>query len=135
MTKRQNKEYPVANRAFMKSLEEESDINVLSKGVLYRVITAGEGDRMPEMSSVVSVHYRGTLIDGREFDSTYGNSYPETFHLREVVEGWQIAISRMVIGDKWKIYIPSDLGYGDRTVDDIPGGSALVFEVELLAIS
>ena len=135
MAKRQNKEYPVANRAFLKGVEAEADTKILSKGVVYKVVTSGEGERMPLLSSVISVHYRGTFIDGREFDTTYGNSYPETFHLREVIEGWQIALPHMVIGDKWKVYVPSDLAYGDRTVDNIPGGSTLIFEIELLAIS
>ncbi len=135
MAKRREKEYPVANRAFMKSLESAEDIHSLPKGVFYKIEKSGDGDRKPELSSVVSVHYRGTLLNGTEIDSSYENSYPETFHLREVVEGWRIALTCMVIGDKWKIYIPSEIGYGDRTVDNIPGGSVLIFEVELIAIS
>lgn len=135
MTKRQNKEYPTANRAFLKSVEAEADTHKLDKGVLYKIIKSGEGERMPQLNNVVSVHYRGTLTNGLEFDVTYGNSYPETFHLREVIEGWQIALSRMVVGDKWTVYIPSDLGYGDRTSGNIPGGSTLIFEVELIAVS
>ena len=135
MTKRQNKKYPVANRDFLVKIEAEVDTLKLSKGVLYKIINSGDGDRKPQFNSVISVHYRGTLIDGREFDVTYQNSYPETFYLRDVIEGWQIALSCMVVGDKWKVYIPSDLGYGDRNSDDIPGGSTLIFEVELLAVS
>jgi peptidylprolyl isomerase len=135
MAKRHNKKYPVANRDFLSSMETESDTHKLDKGVLYKIIKSGDGDRTPLLSSVVSVHYRGTLISSREFDTTYGNGYPETFYLREVIEGWQIALSSMVIGDKWSVYIPSDLGYGDRNSDSIPGGSTLIFEIELLAIS
>lgn len=134
-TKRQNKAYPTNNRAFLKSIEEEADTLKLDKGVLYKILKSGYGERMPQLSSVVSVHYRGTLTDGKEFDVTYENNYPETFYLREVIQGWQIALSRMVVGDKWKVYIPSDLGYGDRQNDNIPGGSTLIFEVELIAIS
>lgn len=135
MPKRRDKKYPTANRAFMESLNTDVDIKELSKGVLYKIIKSGDGERIPLLSSIVSVHYRGTLYNGVEFDSTYGNDYPETFHLREVVEGWQIALLCMAIGDKWKIYIPSELGYGDRKSNDIPGGSVLIFEIELVAIS
>lgn len=87
------------------------------------------------MSSVVSVHYRGTLINGREFDNSYKRNCPEAFRLNQVIEGWQQALQQMHVGDKWIIYIPYTLGYGTRTSGPIPGFSTLIFEVELLGIA
>ena len=80
------------------------------------------------------MHYRGTLTNGREFDNSYDRGYPEAFRLNEVIEGWQIALSKMHAGDKWEIYIPAEMGYGKRSAGPIPGGSTLIFEVELLSI-
>lgn len=87
------------------------------------------------MSSVVSVHYRGTLINGREFDNSYKRNCPEAFRLNQVIEGWQQALQQMHVGAKWIIYIPYTLGYGTRTSGPIPGFSTLIFEVELLGIA
>ncbi len=136
MAKKSKKDYRIANKNYLKYIAaNESDIVTLDNGVLYQIIERGDGDKHPTTSNVVSVHYRGWLIDGREFDSSLGNNYPETFLLRDVVEGWQLAVVKMVIGDKWRVYIPADMGYGDRTIDNIPGGSTLIFEIELIAIS
>lgn len=134
MAKRPNQEYVAENLRYLDEIREDDDTLHLARGVMYKVISEGEGDLTPQLNNVVSVHYRGTMIFGQEFDSTFG-SYPESFRLRDVIEGWQIALSAMRVGDRWKIYIPSFLGYGDRDMDDIPGGSTLIFEVELLAIA
>lgn len=127
----------MANESFLEGFSQQPDIVQHPSGVLYRIIkSGGEGDsRSPQPQSVVSVHYRGRLINGREFDSTYNNSYPETFRVRELIEGWQIALQLMHVGDRWEIVIPSALGYGDRTDGNIPGGSTLIFELELLAVN
>ncbi|MFI3281908.1 MAG: FKBP-type peptidyl-prolyl cis-trans isomerase [Rikenellaceae bacterium] len=135
MAKRPNKDYVAANRNFLTELSALENIHSLGGGVLYKVITQGEGDRHPTLQNVVSVHYEGRLISGRTFDSTRNNSYPETFRLREVIEGWQIALQQMCVGDRWEVYIPSEVGYGDRTIDNIPGGSTLIFDIELFCIN
>lgn len=132
--KKETKNYRIANKDFMRKLANDPDIMALDKGVFYRVLAKGSGEICPAVNDVVSVHYRGTLIDGREFDSTIGQ-YPEAFRVRDVIEGWQVALVQMHVGDKWMIYIPKDMGYGDKKIDKIPGGSTLVFEVELLAIN
>ncbi len=134
MAKRPNKEYVARNAAFMATIAAEGDTLQLPKGILYKVIASGEG-AAPEANSIITVHYTGERIDGHIFDTTRNNSYGETFRLREVIVGWQIALRAMRVGDRWRVYIPSQVGYGDRTVDDIPGGSTLIFDIELLAIN
>lgn len=134
MAKRVNREYAARNAAYLESIAAESDSKQLARGVIYKVIERGEG-AAPENNSIVSVHYSGELISGHQFDSSRNNSYPETFRLREVIVGWQIALRAMHIGDRWRVYIPSSEAYGDRTIDDIPGGSTLIFDIELIAIS
>ncbi|MFI3261629.1 MAG: FKBP-type peptidyl-prolyl cis-trans isomerase [Rikenellaceae bacterium] len=135
MAKKPNRIYVAKNKAFLEQLKLQEDVMHLSDGVLYKVINNGEGKVMPKLNSVVSVHYKGSLTNGYVFDSTLNNGYPETFRLYEVIDGWQVAMQKMCVGDKWIVYIPSDMGYGDRAMDDIPGGSTLIFEIELLAIN
>ncbi len=134
MGKRPNKEYVARNVAYLETIAAEADTKQLPRGVLYKVLTSGEG-ASPEANSIISVHYSGERIDGHQFDSSRNNSYPETFRLREVIVGWQIALRAMRVGDRWRVYIPSSEGYGDRAIDGIPGGSTLIFDIELLAIS
>ncbi|MFI3331273.1 MAG: FKBP-type peptidyl-prolyl cis-trans isomerase [Rikenellaceae bacterium] len=133
-SKRANPEYVAVNQVYLDEIREEDDTKLLSKGVMYKVLEEGEGESPESLSSLVTVHYRGTLIFGQEFDSTYGD-YPESFRLRDVIEGWQIALKAMRVGDKWKIYVPSSMGYGDKEEYYIPGGSTLIFEVELLSVN
>lgn len=128
-------EYKEKNRLFLEEVAEQEGINCLPSGVLYKVIESGSGTVSPKPDSVVSVHYRGTLINGREFDNSYKRACPEAFRLNQVIEGWQIALQQMHVGDKWIIYIPFDLGYGNRPSGPIPAFSTLVFEVELLGIA
>ncbi len=135
MAKRPNREYVAANQGFLDEKAAQEGVVALHSGVLYKVLRGGEVKRYPTMQSVVSVHYTGRLINGREFDSTRKNSYPETFRLREGIEGWQIALQEMCVGDVWEVYIPSGVGYGDRTIDNIPGGSTLIFEIELVGVN
>ncbi len=135
MAKKPNKEYVAKNIKFLQDIAEQDNTKKLPKDVMYKEIHSVESSKHPSLSDVVSVHYTGKLVSGKVFDSTRNNSYPETFRLREVIEGWQIALSEMSVGDIWEIYIPSEVGYGDRTMDDIPGGSTLIFEVELLRIN
>lgn len=128
-------EYKEKNRLFLEEVAEQEGINRLPSGVLYKVIESGSGTVSLKPDSVVSVHYRGTLINGREFDNSYKRACPEAFRLNQVIEGWQIALQQMHVGDKWIIYIPFDLGYGNRPSGPIPAFSTLVFEVELLGIA
>ena len=134
MAKKSKKDYRIANRNFLKQIASEEDTLELANGVLYKVITAGPGEGFsPQVSNVVSVQYRGTLMNGREIDSSLSNPVPTPFRLRDVIEGWQVALTKMKNGDKWQVFIPAEMGYGDRTSGDIPGGSALVFEIELVS--
>lgn len=128
-------EYKEKNRVFLEELAVQEGITRLPEGVLYKVIEQGSGTVSPKPDSVVTVHYRGTLINGREFDNSYKRAYPEAFRLNQVIDGWQLALLQMHVGDKWMIYIPSDLGYGNRPSGPIPAFSTLVFEVELLGIA
>lgn len=128
-------EYKEKNRVFLEELAAQEGITRLPEGVLYKVIEQGSGTVSPKPDSVVTVHYRGTLINGREFDNSYKRAYPEAFRLNQVIDGWQLALLQMHVGDKWMIYIPSDLGYGNRPSGPIPAFSTLVFEVELLGIA
>merc|ERR1711865_814845 len=107
----------------------------LASGMQYKVLRAGEGANHPTVDSPCECHYKGTLIDGSTFDSSYKRGKPTTFAPKQVIKGWTEAMQLMVEGDKWKMYIPSDLAYGDRgSGSKIPGGSALIFTMEIITI-
>ena len=96
----------------------------------------GEGEFHPEVGTSCSCHYAGTLIDGSTFDSSYDRGSPTSFAPNQVIKGWTEAMQLMVEGDKWEMYIPSELGYGDRgSPPKIPGGAPLVFTMEILSIN
>jgi hypothetical protein len=99
----------------------------------YTVITEGIGE-IPKSNDTVSVNYKGTLLNGKEFDSSYKRGQPAKFMVNRVVRGWTVALESMKVGSKWELYIPSSLGYGDTGNASIEPGSTLIFEVELLAI-
>jgi FKBP-type peptidyl-prolyl cis-trans isomerase len=99
----------------------------------YLVISNGIGP-VPAATDRVSVNYRGTLLDGTEFDSSYKRGQPATFPVGGVIKGWTAALEKMTVGSKWKLFIPSELAYGERGQPNIPPYSVLIFEVELLAI-
>ena len=126
--------YKNKNIEFLKELSIQEGINSLPCGIYYKVLQTGEGKTSPTLRSIVSVHYRGTLIDGKEFDNSYKRNCPEAFRLCDVIDGWQIALQQMHVGDKWIIYIPSEMGYGSKASGPIPANSTLIFEVELLGI-
>lgn len=128
-------EYKTKNEQFLEELRAENEIKELPAGILYRVIEAGQGSNTPRPNSIVSVHYKGTLINGREFDNSWTRNCPEAFRLNEVIEGWQIALQQMHVGDRWIIYIPYAVGYGKRASGPIPAYSTLIFEVQLLSIA
>ncbi|MBQ8239562.1 MAG: FKBP-type peptidyl-prolyl cis-trans isomerase [Bacteroides sp.] len=126
--------YKNKNIEFLKELSTQEGINSLPCGIYYKVLETGEGKVSPTVRSIVSVHYRGTLTDGKEFDNSYKRNCPEAFRLCDVIDGWQIALQQMHVGDKWIIYIPSEMGYGSKASGPIPAYSTLIFEVELLGI-
>lgn len=135
MAKNKKEEYKEQNLQFLEETASQGGVSKLPCGVLYKVLERGTGTVSPQLSSVVTVHYRGTLINGREFDNSWKRSCPEAFRLNQVIEGWQQALRQMHVGDRWLIYIPYTLGYGSRSSGPIPGFSTLVFEVELLSIA
>ena len=126
--------YKQQNIQFLKDLSAEEGIMSLPRGIYYKVLEQGNGSTSPTVRSIVSVHYRGTLIDGKEFDNSYKRNCPEAFRLCDVIDGWQLALQQMHVGDKWIIYIPYELGYGSKSCAGIPAFSTLIFEVELLGI-
>jgi len=99
----------------------------------YKVITEGKGE-IPKSNDTVSVNYKGTLLSGKEFDSSYKRGQPSKFMVTRVVKGWTAALESMPVGSKWELYLPSSLGYGDMGNSSIEPGATLIFEVELLAI-
>jgi len=102
-------------------------------GLVYREVAAGTGES-PKASDTVKVHYRGTLTDGTEFDSSYARNEPAQFQLQGVIPCWTEGVQKMKVGGKARLVCPSDLAYGDNGNQGIPGGAALVFDVELLEI-
>ena len=129
------KEYKEANRRFLKRLASQEGVFALPGGIYYKVLETGEGTISPGARSIVTVHYTGSLIDGRIFDNSYERNCPDALRLSDVIVGWQVALQKMHVGDKWIIYIPYTLGYGNKNTDSIPAYSTLVFEVKLLAVA
>ena len=133
--KKQGAENVKAGEAFLAENAGKEGVKTTDSGLQYKVITAGAG-KSPQKSDKVTVHYRGTLIDGTEFDSSYSRNEPATFGVGQVIPGWTEALQMMKEGDKWEIYIPSKLGYGERGAGaKIPPNSTLIFEVELISVN
>lgn len=124
-----------AGEDFLAANREKEGVVALASGLQYKVIREGKGD-IPKATDKVKVHYRGTLIDGTVFDSSYDGGAPAEFFVRGVIKGWTEALQRMKTGAKWQLYIPSELAYGDRgTGSSIGPNETLLFEVELLDIT
>ena len=120
--------------AFLAEKAREDGVVKTDSGLLYRVVRAGEGDS-PTAAQAVTVNYRGSLIDGTQFDSSYDRGQPATFPVGGVIPGWTEALQLMKPGAKWELFIPSELGYGDHgSPPAIPPAAALIFEVELLEV-
>ena len=120
--------------SFLAKNKDEDGVTTLDSGLQYKVITKGTGDS-PKASDTVSVHYRGTLLNGTEFDSSYKRGEPAVFPVGGVIKGWVEALQLMKVGSKWELYVPSELAYGDRGAGQSIGpNSLLIFEVELLEI-
>jgi len=120
--------------AFMESNKAKPGVITTESGIQYEVIREGAGEK-PTLTDTVTVHYKGQLSDGRVFDSSYDRGEPATFTLDRVIEGWQEGLQLMPEGAQYRIYIPYELGYGERGAgQDIPPYSPLVFEVELISV-
>ena len=122
-----------AGKAFLEENKKKKGVVVLPSGLQYKVIKEGTG-ATPKASDTVKTHYKGTLIDGTEFDSSYKRGKPVEFPVEGVIPGWTEALQLMKVGAKWELYIPSDIAYGPRGSRTIPPDSALIFEIELLDI-
>ena len=122
-----------AGEAFLAENAKKEGVKVTASGLQYKVIKSGTGPS-PKMTDVVKVHYHGTLIDGTVFDSSVRRNTPATFPVNGVIPGWTEALQLMKVGDKWKLFIPAKLAYGENGPGPIGPNSVLIFEVELLGI-
>ncbi|KXI30151.1 FKBP-type peptidyl-prolyl cis-trans isomerase [Paraglaciecola hydrolytica] len=122
-----------AGQAFLAENAKREGVMVTESGLQYEVLTQGEGEK-PVAENTVKVHYRGTLLDGTEFDSSYKRNEPAVFPLSRVISGWTEGVQLMNVGSKFKFFIPSELAYGERATGLITSNSTLIFEVELLEI-
>jgi len=123
-----------AAKAYLDKMASEPGAVRTDSGLVYKILTPGDG-ASPSATDVVKVNYRGTLIDGTEFDSSYKRNEPATFSLNGVVPCWTEGLQKMKAGGKAILACPSSLGYGDMGRPSIPGGAALIFEIELLAVN
>lgn len=127
-------QYAAEGVAFLEKNAQRAEVTVTESGLQYEIISAGDGE-IPSASSTVRTHYRGTLINGSEFDSSYSRNEPTEFPVNGVIAGWTEALQLMPVGSTWKLFIPYQLAYGEQGA----GGSigpfqALIFDIELLAI-
>lgn len=128
-------EYIEKNRQWLADKAKEPGVKALDKGIYYKVLKNGNQKTVsPNRGSVVNVHYTGKTINGKIFDSSRGGVAP-AFRLRDLIPGWIIALQQMKVGDKWELYIPAEQAYGRFNQPGIPGGSTLIFEIELLAVN
>ncbi len=126
-------DYIKKNEDFLAQNKNKEGVKVTPSGLQYKIITEGKGE-VPADTSRVKVNYKGTLIDGTQFDSSYDRKEPTTFRANQVIKGWTEALTMMPVGSKWELYIPAELGYGSRDAGQIKPYSTLIFEVELLSI-
>lgn len=133
--KKQKGQWQMQNMAFMQELSKDPEVHSLNDGVYYKIVETGTGDKNPQQFSVVTCHYKGSLINGKVFDSSYDRNCPEAFRCRDLIPGFTQALLHMKIGDHWIVYIPFDQGYGTRNSGPIPAYSALIFEIELISIA
>ena len=123
-----------ASRAFLEENRKKEGVKALPSGLQYKVLAEGTGSKTPTASSQVTVNYRGALLNGTEFDSSYKRGKPATFQVDKVIRGWGEALQLMKEGSKWQIFVPPELGYGDRGTGPIPPNSTLIFEIELISV-
>jgi FKBP-type peptidyl-prolyl cis-trans isomerase FklB len=120
--------------AFLAANKSKEGVVTLPSGLQYKILKAGTGPK-PTANDTVECNYRGTLINGKEFDSSYKRGQPADFPVGGVIKGWTEALQLMPVGSKWQLFVPADLAYGDRGAGaDIGPGETLIFEVELMSI-
>lgn len=134
MARDKREAYRLQNERFLESISKEKGVYSLRAGVLYKVLETGHGDTSVTHRSIVTCHYKGTLISGKVFDNSFVRPCPEAFRVNELISGFQIALLSMHVGDHWIVYIPSSMGYGPKSIGSIPGNSTLIFEIKLIAI-
>ncbi len=124
-----------AGQKFLAENAKKEGVVVMPEGWQYQVLKASDSKEHPTATSTVKCHYHGTLTDGTVFDSSVDRGEPISFPLNGVIRGWTLAVPMMTVGSKWKVFLPSDLAYGDNAAGPkIPGGSTLIFEIELIGI-
>jgi FKBP-type peptidyl-prolyl cis-trans isomerase FklB len=133
LVKKQQAEGKKEGDDFLAANKGKEGVVTLPSGLQYKILTAGTGPK-PTASDTVACNYRGTRIDGTEFDSSYKRGQPTKFPVNGVIKGWTEALQLMPVGSKWQLFIPSDLAYGERGNQGIPPNSTLIFEVELVSI-
>jgi FKBP-type peptidyl-prolyl cis-trans isomerase FklB len=120
--------------ALMTAFKKEEGVRSLPSGVLYKILKNGNG-KSPKANDRVTVHYKGTLPDNRQFDSSYDRGAPTSFGVQEVIDGWTQVLQQMKVGDKWKVVVPPELAYGEQGFGPMIGPNAtLTFEIELLDV-
>ena len=123
-----------AGKKFLEENKSNEGVKEIEGGIQYLVLKEGEGAN-PTADSTVKAHYKGSLLNGNEFDNSFKRGQPFTASLRSLIKGWQLALPLMKEGSQWRLWIPSDLAYGDRGAgSSIPGGATLVFDIELIEI-
>ncbi len=123
-----------AGKAFLEENAKQPGVITTESGLQYKILTTGDG-KQPKDTDTVTTHYKGTLIDGREFDSSYKRDAPASFPVNGVIKGWTEALQLMHVGDKWQLFIPSELAYGaTKRSELIEANSTLIFEIELISI-
>ena len=129
-----NQRLAIDSKIFLEQNKQKDGVMTTESGLQYLILSEGKGNN-PTLNDNVTVHYHGTLIDGTIFDSSVDRKQPATFPLSGVIPGWQEALQMMSVGSKWKIFIPSELAYGESGAGAIGPNSTLIFEVELLSIN
>lgn len=129
------REYVLTNKEWLAQKAKEESVKELPKGIYYKVIAEGnKNGARPTGRSIITAHYTGRTINGKQFDSSRGG-VPLACRLSDLIEGWIIALQQMRVGDRWELYIPAEMGYGKFSQPGIPGGSTLIFDIELLGIA
>lgn len=123
-----------ANTEWLAEKAKEEGVIALPRGIYYKVLAEGNNDeRHPSPRSIITAHYTGKTINGKKFDSSRGGA-PLAMRLSDLIDGWIVAMQHMCIGDRWEVYIPAEMGYGKFSQPGIPGGSTLIFDIELMGI-
>ena len=120
-------------KAFLEENKKKEGIKTLPNGLQFKVLAEGSG-KAPQATDTVTVNYKGTLVNGTEFDNSYKRGKPTTFQVGKVIKGWTEALQLMKEGSRWQVFIPPQLGYGESGAGPVPPNSTLIFEVELISV-